>query len=152
MISTALIVLGWAYFINANEMRMIWPMFGISNQMLAVIALAVISAYLANEGRAKFLPVTVLPMLFVAVTTFTAGAEMLSMQINGLVTQFHNPPAVRNTVLIMQASVLGGLIVAMLACGTIILVASAVRVWKTLSGVPGSSADAGRHDGVNRFS
>ena len=38
VLSTALIVLGWAYFINANEMKMIWPMFGIANQMLAVIA------------------------------------------------------------------------------------------------------------------
>jgi carbon starvation protein CstA len=94
---------------------------------------------LAYEGRAKFLPVTVLPMLFVAITTFTAGAEMLSMQINGLVTQLHNPPEVRNTALIVQASVLGGLIVAMLACGTIILIASAARVWKTLNGAPGSS-------------
>jgi carbon starvation protein len=137
VISTALIVLGWAYFINANEMRMIWPMFGISNQMLAVIALAVLSAYLANEGRAKYLPVTVLPMIFVAMTTFTAGAEMLSMQINGLVTQFHNAPGARNTALIVQASVLGGLIVAMLACGTIVMLASAARVWKVLNGAPG---------------
>ena len=139
VISTALIVLGWACFINANEMRMIWPMFGISNQMLAVIALAVLSAYLANEGRAKYLPVTVLPMLFVAMTTFTAGAEMLSMQINGLLTQLHNPPGARNTALVVQASVLGGLIVAMLACGTIIMIASAARVWKVMNGAPGAS-------------
>lgn len=141
VISTALIVLGWAYFINANEMRMIWPMFGISNQMLAVIALAVLSAYLANEGRAKYLPVTVLPMLFVAMTTFTAGAEMLSMQINGLLTQLHNPPGVRNGAAIVQASVLGGLIVAMLACGTIIMFASAARVWRVLNGAPGTARE-----------
>src|SRR6185312_6361290 len=109
VLSTGLIVLGWAYFINANEMRMIWPMFGIANQMLAVIALAVLSAYLANEGRTKYLPVTVLPMIFVATTTFTAGAEMLSIQLNGLATQLHNAPGMRNGAAILQASVLGGL-------------------------------------------
>ena len=55
----------------------IWPMFGIANQMLAVIALAIVSAYLVNEGRAKYLWVTVVPMLVVATTTFSAGAELL---------------------------------------------------------------------------
>jgi carbon starvation protein len=136
ILSTALIVLGWAYFINANEMRMIWPMFGISNQMLAVIALAVLSAYLANEGRRKYLPVTVLPMLFVATTTFTAGAEMLSIQLNGLSTQLHNAPGARNGAAILQASVLGGLIVAMLACGAIVMLTSAARIWKVMNAAP----------------
>jgi carbon starvation protein len=134
LLSTALIVLGWAYFINANEMRMIWPMFGIANQMLAVIALAVLSAYLANEGRTKYLAVTVLPMIFVATTTFTAGAEMLSIQINGLSTQLHNAPGTRNGAAILQASVLGGLIIAMLICGSIVVLASAARIWKAMNG------------------
>ena len=43
IVSTALIVLGWAYFINADSMAAIWPMFGVANQMLAVIALAIVS-------------------------------------------------------------------------------------------------------------
>jgi carbon starvation protein len=139
IVSTALIVVGWAYFINANEMKMIWPMFGISNQMLAVIALAIVSAYLANEGRMKYLWVTVIPMLFVATTTFTAGAEMLSMQVNGLNVQFHNPPDLRNTGLIVQASILGGLILAMMACGLIVMIASAMRIWRVMNGTPAPS-------------
>ena len=133
VVSTALIVLGWAYFINANEMKMIWSMFGIANQMLAVIALAVLSAYLANEGRAKYLWVTVLPMLFVATTTFTAGVEMLHQQANGLLIQWHNPPAERNPAAIIHASVLAALIVAMLACGAIMVCAAAMRVWMVLN-------------------
>ncbi|HSU69282.1 MAG TPA: carbon starvation protein A [Tepidisphaeraceae bacterium] len=137
VLSTALIVAGWAYFIGANEMKMIWPMFGISNQMLAVIALAVISAYLANEGRSKYLWVTIIPMLFVATTTFTAGAEMLAMQINGLKIQFQNAPADRNMSAVVQASVLGGLILAMLACGSIIMIASMRKVWRVSNGTSG---------------
>jgi carbon starvation protein len=133
VLSTALIVLGWAYFINANEMKMIWPMFGIANQMLAVIALAVMTAYLANQGRAKYLWVTVAPMLFVATTTFSAGAELLTRQFNGLATQLQNPPELRNGPAILHAIILGGLIAAMMICGAIILVAAAARTWRMMS-------------------
>jgi carbon starvation protein len=128
VVSTALIVLGWAYFINANEMKMIWPMFGIANQMLAVIALAVLSAYLANEGRARYLWVTVLPMLFVATTTFTAAAQLLALQTSGLLVQWHNVPADRNVPAIVHAGVLSALILGMMICGAIILLAAAGRV------------------------
>ena len=134
VISTALVVLGWAYFINANEMKMIWPMFGIANQMLAVIALAVITTYLANQGRAKYLWVTALPMLFVAITTFTAGAEMLHMQFNGLMTQLQNPPEVRNPGAIVHASVLAGLILMMLVCGAVMIATAAAKTWRVLNG------------------
>jgi carbon starvation protein len=133
VLSTALIVLGWAYFINANEMKMIWPMFGISNQMLAVIALAVVSAYLANEGKTRYLWVTVVPLVFVATTTFVAGAEMLSTQARTLSTQLHNAQIDRNSAAIIQASVLGGLILAMLCCGAIIMIASARKIWGVMN-------------------
>ena len=55
-----------------------------------------ISSYLANEGRTKYLLVTVGPMLFVATTTFVAGAEMLSTQYHTLSIQLHNAPVDRN--------------------------------------------------------
>src|SRR6185295_10714846 len=77
IVSTALIVLGWGYFINANSMAVIWPMFGVANQMLAVIALAVVSVYLHNEGRGRYLWVTVGPMIVVMTTTSTAAVQML---------------------------------------------------------------------------
>jgi carbon starvation protein len=135
IVSTALIVLGWAFFIQWNNFSLIWRMFGIANQMLAVIALSVVTAYLANEGRTKYLLVTVLPLLFVGTTTFTAGAIMLSTQVNGIIVQIHNLPADRNTAIIVQASVLSGLILAMLISGAIIMLAAASRVWKVMNGV-----------------
>jgi carbon starvation protein len=133
VLSTALVVLGWAYFINANEMKMIWPMFGIANQMLAVIALAVVTAYLANQGKTRYLWVTALPMLFVAITTFTAGAEMLHMQYNGLATQLENPPELRNSGALIHASVLASLILLMLICGAIMIATAATRVLRVLN-------------------
>src|SRR3712207_7916243 len=39
IVATLLVVGGWSYFINSNNFDTIWRMFGIANQMLAVIAL-----------------------------------------------------------------------------------------------------------------
>ena len=73
LLATGLVVFGWGYFIYTGSVETIWPMFGMANQLLAVIALAVASTYLVNSGRGRFAPVTVLPMLFVATTTTTTA-------------------------------------------------------------------------------
>jgi carbon starvation protein len=73
LISTTLVVVGWAYFIHKGTVSTIWPMFGIANQLLAVVALAVATTILVNTGRTKYLWVTLAPMAFVATTTLTAG-------------------------------------------------------------------------------
>ena len=103
---------------------MIWPMFGICQPDAGGDRAGGGQRLSGQRGPGKYLWVTVLPMLFVAMTTFTAGAEMLSMQINGLVDAVPQSAGACGTAPIVQASVLGGLIVAMLACGTIISSAS----------------------------
>jgi carbon starvation protein len=60
-------------------------MFGIANQLLAVLALAVVTTLLINTGRARYAPLTVLPMLFVTATTMTAGAEMVGSQFPAMI-------------------------------------------------------------------
>ena len=77
ILCTALIVGGWFYFISSNSMAAIWPMFGISNQMLAVWALAVASTALVRSGKGRYVWVTLVPMVFVAITTTTAAVLML---------------------------------------------------------------------------
>ncbi len=77
LLSTAIIVGGWAYFINSDSFAAIWAMFGVANQMLAVIALAIVSVYLVNEGKMKYLWVTVVPMAVVMTTTSTAAVQIL---------------------------------------------------------------------------
>ena len=49
-------------------------MFGIANQLLASVALAVGTTVIINAGRARYAWVTILPLSFVSVTTLTAGA------------------------------------------------------------------------------
>jgi carbon starvation protein len=73
LLSTFLVVFGWSYFIFTGSVETIWPMFGMANQLLAVIALAVVTTILVNSGRGRYAPITVLPLLFVATTTSSAA-------------------------------------------------------------------------------
>jgi carbon starvation protein len=127
MISTFIIVAGWTYFINANSMTAIWPMFGVANQMLAVIALAVASVYLANIGKARYLWVTVLPMIFVMATTSSAAVPMFIGQLDTFRTQLSNGDA-RNWTTMFNSLVQGTLILAMLVCGIIVILLGAAKI------------------------
>jgi carbon starvation protein len=107
-------------------------MFGIANQMLAVIALAVVSAWLANEGRARYVWVTLAPMAVVIVTTGSAATVMLSGQFTTIATQFQNGNGAGAESL--KAMLLAGLILAMLITAGIVVVSSLVRVRRALLG------------------
>jgi carbon starvation protein len=71
--TTLLVVGAWAYLISTGSINTIWPMFGIANQLLASVALAVGTTVIINLGRAKYAWVTLAPMTFLATTTLTAG-------------------------------------------------------------------------------
>ncbi len=76
-LASGLFTLSWGWLIHTGGIETIWPMFGIANQLLAVLALALVTTWLVNIGRGRYLAVTVVPMLWVAATTLTAGAELL---------------------------------------------------------------------------
>jgi len=73
LITSGLIVFAWAYFIYTGTVSTIWPMFGTANQLLATIALTVGTSFIINRGRQKYAWVTILPWIFVGVTTMTAA-------------------------------------------------------------------------------
>jgi carbon starvation protein len=77
MLATLIVTAGWGILIETGSISTIWPMFGIANQLLAVVALALVTTLLINTGRARYAPITILPMLFVTATTLTAGATMM---------------------------------------------------------------------------
>lgn len=72
-ISSALVVGSWVYFILTGSVATIWPMFGIANQLLAVIALAVGTVVIIHLGKARYGWVTFIPMVFLSTTTLSAG-------------------------------------------------------------------------------
>jgi carbon starvation protein len=73
VIATFIIVGGWAYFIWTGEINTIWPMFGIANQLLATVALAVGTTLIINAGKARYAWLTAAPLSFLATNTLYAG-------------------------------------------------------------------------------
>jgi len=76
--SSGLIVCAWSYFIYTGSISTIWPMFGISNQLLAAVALCIATMVLINSGKARYAWITLVPLSFVATTTLTAGWESMT--------------------------------------------------------------------------
>src|SRR3954452_2952831 len=73
VVSTLMVVSSWGYFIWTGSISTIWPMFGVANQLLASVALAVGTTIIINQGKVRYAWVTLLPLAFLSVTTLTAG-------------------------------------------------------------------------------
>jgi carbon starvation protein len=86
VLSTAIVTVAWGGLIWTGSIDTIWPMFGIANQMLAVVALAVVTTVMVNAGRGRYAPLTVLPMVFVISTTLTAGYQMITGPFAAMLT------------------------------------------------------------------
>jgi carbon starvation protein len=77
--ATALCVAGWGYFVYQGTVdplggvNTIWPLFGISNQMLAGIALLLGTTVLIKLKRDRYAWVTLVPTAWLLVCTLTAG-------------------------------------------------------------------------------
>src|ERR1019366_6708981 len=76
ILATLAVTAGWGVLVYTGSIDTIWPMFGIANQLLAVVALSVVTTLLVNTGRGRYAWVTLLPMLFVLSTTMTAAYQM----------------------------------------------------------------------------
>jgi carbon starvation protein len=73
LLTSGLMVFAWAYFIFTGTVSTIWPMFGTANQLLATIALTIGTSFIINRGRIRYAWVTILPLIFVGITTMTAA-------------------------------------------------------------------------------
>jgi carbon starvation protein len=90
VLATILAVGAWGYFLYQGVtdplggVNTLWPLFGISNQMLAAIALTLCTVVLFKMKRERYAWVTILPTTWLAVCTLTAGFQKL----------FHANPAI----------------------------------------------------------
>ena len=83
--TTIVVTTGWGLLVYTGQIGTIWPMFGIANQLLAALALALITTLLFNSGRARYAWVTIVPMLFVTATTMTAAGQMVGWQFPAMI-------------------------------------------------------------------
>jgi carbon starvation protein len=77
IIASSLIVVTWGHFTRTGSIATIWPMFGTANQLLSVIALCIGTSLIIKSGKLRYAWVTFVPMVFMAVITFTASIKLI---------------------------------------------------------------------------
>jgi carbon starvation protein len=85
-ISSILVCAGWGYFLYIGVLdpnggiNILWPLFGMANQMLAAIALAVVTAIFVKTGRLRHAWVPGLPLAWLVIVTTAAGIDKIFSQ------------------------------------------------------------------------
>ena len=127
LVTSSLVVLGWGYLIYNGSISTIWPLFGTGNQLLATIALSVITTFLINMGKARYAWITFAPMCFVGLTTVTAGV----LSIKNIFWPLTAKPGQVFT------GYLDSMLMSIYIIGVVAVVADAARRWiAVLNGAP----------------
>jgi len=84
LIASTLVVAAWGYYLYVGVIdpnggvNILWPLFGISNQMLAGIALSVATGILVKSGKVRYALVTLIPLAWLALITTSAAWQKIT--------------------------------------------------------------------------
>ena len=148
--TSAVVVAAWGYFLfqgvrdPLGGINSLWPLFGIANQLLATIALCVATTILIKMHGAKYLWVTLAPLTWLVIVTFTAGWQKILSPLPdlGFLAQAdklaEGPHTAATATLIFNARLDAAVCAIFLVLVTVILIDS-VRVW---TGIPGRTRNS----------
>ena len=143
ILASALIVAAWGYFLYQGVtdplggINSLWPLFGISNQLLATVALCVCTTILIKMGKWRAAWVTTVPLVWLVAVTLTAGCEKVFAADPHLGFLAHargvlpgTPNAAR---LILNDRLDAALALVFMSVVVVVIVASAREWWLVLS-------------------
>ena len=105
-ITSAAISGSWGLMVYMGNITTIWPMFGVANQLLSAIALAIGTTFIMKRTKAVYALVTFVPFVFIFVTTVTAAV----MNIYGNYLPRHDLQGYMNVALTLTMLVLAVII------------------------------------------
>jgi carbon starvation protein len=73
VVTSAAMSFAWGYLVYGGSISTIWPLFGVANQLLASMALAIGTTVLFRMGKGRYTWTTIIPLSFMSVTTVAAG-------------------------------------------------------------------------------
>jgi carbon starvation protein len=141
ILTSAAIVLAWGYFLYQGVIdplggiNTLWPLFGIANQLLASIALCVATTILVKMHRARYMWITVGPLAWLLIVTFTASYQKIfsdqprigflaqAEQLKNVVNQ---TPAIKTQIFNAQ---LDAVLCAIFVVLVTLIVVDSVRTW-----------------------
>jgi len=88
ILTSTVVVAGWGYFLYIGVIdpnggvNILWPLFGIANQMLAAIALSVATGILVKSDKIKLAWITGIPLLWLVIITTTAAWQKIASSDN----------------------------------------------------------------------
>jgi carbon starvation protein len=151
--ASVLLVAAWGWFLYQGVVdplggvNTLWPLFGLANQLLSVIALCLCTTVLIKMRKARYLFVTLVPLAFMCAVTFSAGylkifsgdprlgflsgAQSLVLQAEGIVDSTKVAELTRQINVWRFDAVVAGLFLLLVF---LIVLGSAIQWWQLVRG------------------
>lgn len=148
--SSVLLVAAWGWFLYQGVIdplggiNTLWPLFGLANQLLSVIALCLCTTILIKMQKTRYLFITIVPLLFMCAVTFSAGylkifsadpklgflsgAESLAREAAGIVDQTKANELARQAAVWQFDAVVAGLFLLLV----FLIVVGSANQWRQL--------------------